>query len=140
MSNKESNVNKTDSIESSEVVTQKSDISKEKENSEKFKSEDELADLDIEKLPQEAQAIIGMMMASRRRISSPMSDPLSDKISTEHISKMLDIAEKDNEREFENTKLSKQYNLVTLVIALIFLAFITVFLGNKDLSTYQDIV
>ena len=53
---------------------------------------------------------------------------------------MLDIAEQDNEREFEDTKLTKLYNLVTLVIILVFLGFITVFLGNKDLSTYQDII
>ena len=53
---------------------------------------------------------------------------------------MLDIAQQDNEREFEDIKLSKLYNLVTLIIILIFLGFITVFLGNKDLSTYQDII
>ncbi|MGL4884661.1 MAG: hypothetical protein ACRC8K_26935 [Waterburya sp.] len=95
-------------------------------------------DLDIDELPQEAQAIVRMMMS--RSISTSSLSPLQDKINPEHISKILDIAEEDNKREFEDIKLVRIYNLLTLIIVLIFLGFLTVFLANKDLSTYQDII
>ena len=92
-------------------------------------------------MPEDDRAVIEMILSSRSVLTrSSLPGSLSNKINTEHISKMLDIAEQDNEREFKDTKLSRLYNLITLVIVLIFLGFITVFLGNKDLSTYQDIV
>jgi hypothetical protein len=95
-------------------------------------------DLDIDELPQEARAIVRMMMS--RSISTKSSSFLQDKVNQEHISKILEIAEEDNKREFEDTKLARIYNLLTLIIVLIFLGFLTVFLANKDLSTYQDII
>lgn len=138
MSNREDDKDKISEIDSNEIVSQKSDSS-EKNKLEYPKSE---AELDLEDLPEEAQAVMRMILSSRSisANSSSLSNSLSDKINTEHISKMLDIAEQDNEREFEDTKLTRLYNLVTLVIILVFLGFITVFLGNKDLSTYQDII
>lgn len=95
-------------------------------------------DLDIDDLPQEAKAIVRMMMS--RSISTSSSSFLQDKVNSEHISKILDIAEEDNKRELEDTKIARLYNLINLVIVLVFLGFLTVFLANKDLSTYQDIV
>lgn len=95
-------------------------------------------DLDIDELPQEAKAIVRMMMS--RSISTKSSSFLEDKVNSEHISTILKIAEEDNKREFEDAKLVKVYNLLTLVIILVFLGFLTVFLANKDLSTYQDII
>lgn len=129
MSNKEDDEDKINDVDSTEVASRSSEISKEK------KFEDKL----LEDLPEEA---LMKMVLSSGSISarSSFSNSLSDKINIEHISKMLDIAQQDNEREFEDIKLSKLYNLVTLIIILIFLGFITVFLGNKDLSTYQDII
>lgn len=138
MSNQEDDQEKIDDIDSSEIAFQKSDSSTGKK-SEYSKS---AAELDLEDLPEEAQAVMKMILSSRSisTRSSALSNSLSDKINTAHISKMLDIAEQDNEREFEDIKSIRLYNLVTLVIILIFLGFITVFLGNRDLSTYQDIV
>ena len=95
-------------------------------------------DLDIDDLPQEAKAIVRMMMS--KSIFTSSSSFFQDKINSEHISKILDIAEEDNKRELEDTKIARLYNLINLVIVLIFLGFLTVFLANKDLSTYQDIV
>lgn len=138
MSNKEDDEDKINGVDSTEVASQSSEISKEKK-----KIEDKLLEEnpDLEDLPEEAQAFMKMVLSSRSiSARSSLSNSLSDKINTEHISKMLDIAQQDNEREFEDIKLSKLYNLVTLIIILIFLGFITVFLGNKDLSTYQDII
>ncbi len=138
MSNQEDDKDKIDSVDSKEIVSQQSETNEKKNKPEELKSE---ADLVFEDLPEEAQAVMKMVLSrSISASSSSLSNPLSNKINTEHISKMLDIAEQDNEREFEDTKLSKLYNLITLVIILIFLGFITVFLGNKDLSTYQDII
>ena len=138
MSNQKDDKDKIDSAGSREIVSQKSEDNKEKKEPKDIKLGEEL---DLEGLPEEAQAVMKMVLSrSISARSSSLSNPLSEKINTEHISKMLDIAEQDNEREFEDTKLSKLYNLITLIIILVFLGFITVFLGNKDLSTYQDII
>ena len=135
MSNLENYKDENDSADSKEIASQQSEAEQRKN-----KIEESEADLDLEDLPKEAQAVMKMVMSRSISAKSSLSNSLSDKINTEHISKMLDIAEQDNEREFEDTKLSRLYNLITLVIILIFLGFITVFLGNKDLSTYQDII
>jgi len=87
--------------------------------------------------------MVRMMMSSSRSVSTNSSSlihSLEDKISSEHISTMLNIAEQDNKRGFEDTKSVRLYNLITLVIVLVFLGFLTVFLANKDLSTYQDVI
>ena len=113
MSNQEDDQEKIDDIDSSEIAFQKSDSSTGKK-SEYSKS---AAELDLEDLPEEAQAVMKMILSSRSisTRSSALSNSLSDKINTAHISKMLDIAEQDNEREFEDIKSIRLYNLVTLV-------------------------
>lgn len=120
----------------------KPDSEEERENIESKDIDSNLSklekDLDIDELPQEAKAIVRMMMS--RSVSTKSSSFLEDKINSEHISTILNIAEEDNKREFEDAKLVKLYNLLTLVIILVFLGFLTVFLANKDLSTYQDII
>lgn len=92
-------------------------------------------DLDFDDLPPD---IVRMMIS--RSISTGSSSSLEDKINTEHISRILDIAEEDNKREFKDIKFARLYNLAILVIVLFFFGFLTVFLANKDLSTYQDII
>lgn len=139
MPNQENEPDKIDNIGSSEIVSEQ--LYNERTNPSKSKNSKEESDL--KDLPEDAQAIMKMMLSSSSfsaRSSSPLSSSLSNKIDNTHISKMLDIAEQDNKREYEDTKLARIYNLITLVIILIFLGFITVFLGNKDLSTYQDII
>ena len=139
MSKREDEQDNINDVGSSEIVSEESD----KDTTNQRKSRNLEEELDLEDLPEEAQAVMKMILSSRSistRSSSSLPGSLSNKINTEHISKMLDIAEQDNAREFEDTKLARIYNLITLVIILIFLGFITVFLGNKDLSTYQDII
>ncbi len=119
--------------------------SKSKKESEALESNSLISNLsDLEKnfddLPDEAKAMLGMLQINRSSISTRSSSFLEDKINTEHISKILDIAEEDNKRELENIKLARLYNLINLVVVFIFLGFLTVFLANKDLSTYQDII
>ncbi|WP_334831281.1 hypothetical protein [Nostoc sp.] len=78
---------------------------------------------------------------SMQRISStPFISPIQEKINESHISKILEIAEKDDERAFADTQASRKYTLINIVIFLLFLGFLTVFLVNKDLETYRELL
>lgn len=70
----------------------------------------------LKNLPPEIQKVaeIGFSM---QRFSGPVPSPLLKKINEEHISKILDITAKGDEREFSDAQSSKKYNLVYVLIA-----------------------
>ncbi|BAY81290.1 hypothetical protein NIES267_07660 [Calothrix parasitica NIES-267] len=47
-----------------------------------------------------------------------------------HITKILDIVEKDDERAFADTQSARRYFLITLIIVLVFFGCLTVFFGQ----------
>jgi small-conductance mechanosensitive channel len=78
---------------------------------------------------------------------SQTSNPLAEKITESHITKVLDNSEKDSEREFEFNKLelkdqqsSKWFFLATFIISLIFIGFIIVFLSGVDKETMRFVL
>jgi hypothetical protein len=77
-----------------------------------------------------------LIMLSQQRIGFPVN-PINNKITPEHISKIIESSEKDSEREFELGKLeiqdqniSRLYFVVTLVVVLLFVGSIIYFLSN----------
>lgn len=72
--------------------------------------------------------------------SSPLVSPISEKINQQHITQILDIIEKDDERAFVHTRSARRYFLITLVIVLVFFGGLTVFLVNKDVALYQELL
>jgi xanthine/uracil permease len=86
---------------------------------------------ELSQLPSE---VVRFMMS--QSVSS--SNPLGEKITSEHIEKIIDSAEKDSEREFERDKLqfadgknSRLYHLGYFVLSLFFVGFIIVFLKEN---------
>lgn len=78
---------------------------------------------------------------------SQTSNPLAEKITESHITKVLDNSEKDSEREFEFNKLelqdqqsSKWFFLAIFIISLIFIGFIIVFLSGVDKETMRFVL
>ncbi|WP_013325317.1 hypothetical protein [Gloeothece verrucosa] len=116
---------------------------KELEKDEGQENNDEDTDLEeitteIENLPAPIKRVVQGTL-SMQRISSPFS-PLQNKITESHITKILEITEKDDERAFLDTKEERKYNFWYFVFILAFLVFITVFLVNKDITLYQEIL
>ncbi len=100
----------------------------------------------LDKLPQEMKSIFLAALSKQTTIGFP-TNPLSNKITSEHIGKIIDSTEKDSEREFEFNKLELQDQktsrwvfLAVFVIALTFVSFIIVFLSSVDKETMRFVL
>ena len=74
------------------------------------------------------------------RFSASSISPIIDKINQQHITKILESVEKDSERAFVDAQEARKYNLVAICIFVAVFVFLTVFLVNKDVAVYQDIL
>lgn len=111
----------------------------------KNQKSDQVGDLqnptdELEDLPPELKRILQTTLSMQRISSTPFRSPIQEKINESHISKILEIVEKDDERAFADTQASRKYTLINIVIFLLFLGFLTVFLVNKDLETYRELL
>lgn len=102
----------------------------------------------LDKLPPEARAIFLALsqQTSKTTIGFP-TNPLNEKITSEHIGKIIDSTEKDSERDFElnkleiqDQKISRLYFLGGLIIVLIFVGFVIVYLSNIDKETMRFVL
>jgi hypothetical protein len=69
-----------------------------------------------------------------------LTSSFQEKINEQHISTILESVEKDSERVFKDTQEARIYSVIYIVIILLFFSFLTVFLVNKDVAIYQDIL
>lgn len=116
-----------------------------KQSSDKISNNEEEGDLEklsdeLEQLPPQVRKVIETTLSMRGISSSSLISPISDKINEQHIDKILDIVEKDDERAFTDTQSARQYFLITLIIVLGFFGSLTVFLVNKDVAVYQELL
>ena len=62
------------------------------------------------------------------------SNPIADKITSEHISQLISKSDDQDKRDRDERKGERNYNLLLIIIGLIFVAFLLVFLqSNEDL-------
>ena len=96
---------------------------------------------ELENLPPEIKREITAFLSMQRISASASSlSPIQEKINEQHISKILEIAEKDDERAFADTQSARIYGFLTFIVAIGFLVFLTVFLVSKDVAVYQDVL
>ncbi|MBU7042479.1 MAG: hypothetical protein HXS47_02720 [Theionarchaea archaeon] len=107
-----------------------------KKNSEE---KDELQQEIIDQLPPEMKGLMAAGL-SIQQYSGPIPSRFFEKITEDHISKILDIAEKDEERSFEDVKSSRKYNLVYVLIFVGLFVFLTIFLIFKDVELYLEVL
>jgi hypothetical protein len=97
----------------------------------------------LEKLPPQARRSLEMFF-SAQRVFGPVYPPFLDKINAEHISKVLEISEKSDERDFKSAQSERKYKLIYLIIfCVVFLflfVFLTVYLADRDKELYKDIL
>lgn len=90
----------------------------------------------FEDIPPQMRQVVEFGMA---QIGS-RSNPLIKKISSEHIDKVLDQGERDNEREFKDVQSSRRYGFAYFLAALALLVFLTIFIAPLDKALYLEIV
>ncbi|MDZ8104852.1 MAG: hypothetical protein RM338_04400 [Nostoc sp. DedQUE12a] len=100
----------------------------------------------IEKLPEELGNLPPEIrkqittVLSMGRFSASSISPILNKINQQHITKILESVEKDSERAYLDAQEARKYNLVAICIFVAVFVFLTVFLVNKDVAVYQDIL
>lgn len=106
-------------------------------NSSKKQGEEDSVEPEILKnIPPEFRQIVEVGMARL----GPVPNPLLQKITPEHIDKILDLAGKDGERIFQDTRSSRRYTLTYVGIGAALFLFLTVSLAPVDKQLYLEIV
>jgi len=113
-----------------ETDKQMSEVSSE-ENNEAVESEL------LKKLPPEAKKIFAMMATQR---SGLITNPITHKINEKHIDKILEIADKDDDRSFNDAVETRKYALIYFIIFAGLFVFSTVFLVSHDKELYKEVI
>lgn len=111
----------TENNDKKEVVSK----SKETENIEETKI--------LENLPPEVKKVVEMGF-SMQRISGTMPNPILSKINENHIDRILDIAQKEEDNSFKDAQSTKKYSLIYFILLIIFVGFLIFYLVDKDRS------
>ena len=121
----------------------------EKVINEKEKEKDSDSKEDFEVIPDDI--LDGIPIEDRSRIKGKMtqmmfstemkrSNPLSEKITSEHISKLIENSNTQDERDRKERKSDKNYQIIFLLIGLIFIGFLIVFLKDDKELLYKVII
>ena len=82
---------------------------------------------------------IKQLTVSAHRVG-PAPNPIAEKITTVHISAILNNAAKNDERAFEDAKISRKYVLGYVLISVAVFIFLTVYLVDIDKELWKEIV
>ena len=93
----------------------------------------------LENVPEEIKKMIEIGF-SMQRFSGPLPPQFLSKLNEEHISKILDLSERDDQRTFQDTQSARKYTLVYIIIAAALFVFATIFLVNKDSELYKEVL
>lgn len=67
-------------------------------------------------------------------------NPISEKITEEHITKLIEKSDNQDVRDREERKSQRNYNLLLLIIGLVFLGFLIVYLKEDKELLYKIII
>jgi hypothetical protein len=104
----------------------------------------ELSELSIEpevldKLPPDTKKRL-VEMNSFMALSGPLVPPFLKKINEEHISKVLEISDKDSQRAYDDAQATKKYTLAYIVLSFLLFGFIVVYLADRNPALLKDIL
>ncbi len=89
----------------------------------------------LDALPAEERGRVAAII-KQTMISGMMtrSNPISDKITSEHITDLISKSDEQDKRDRKERKEEKLYNLVLIILGLLFIGFLVVYLtDNQDL-------
>ena len=93
----------------------------------------------LEKLPPEAKKQIKAQL-SMMSVTAPLQNPLARKITPEHISRIIDLSEKDSTNAYKDTRASRRFAFGYVLIFVGLFVFLTIFLTPLDKDLYQSII
>ena len=81
-------------------------------------------------------------MITQTMVSGVMkkNNPISEKITSEHISKLIENSNIQDERDRKERKSDKNYQVIFLLIGLFFLVFLIVFLKDDKELLYKIVI
>jgi len=86
----------------------------------------------LQRLPKGVREAVGIMMS----VSGPVPNPLLGKITTQHISQLINNQEKENDRRFQTDREERSHNFKIFIVAIgaiIALTVFLVFMKEKDI-------
>lgn len=104
-----------------------------KENS--STSDDIIPDEILDTIPEEDRGKVASII-KQTMVSGVMrrSNPIADKITSEHITQIINRSDDQDKRDRSERKGERNYNLVLIILSLLFVGFLIVFLqSNEDL-------
>jgi len=95
----------------------------------------------LESIPVEERSKIKSFM-SQTMISGVMkrSNPIAEKITSEHLTRLLENSDEQDKRDRAERKSEKNYQIIFLIIGLAFIGFLIVFLKDDKELLYKVII
>ena len=93
----------------------------------------------FDKLPPDAKRLVEMSL-TMARFSGPMPNPLLEKISGEHIGKIIENTEKDSERQYKDIQSARKYALAYVAMSILLFGFIIVYLADRNPTLLKEIL
>jgi hypothetical protein len=95
----------------------------------------------VKKLPpEEGKTIKKSLEVMMGSFSMSPYSPLYKKVTGEHIDKIIEYSEKDDERSFQYAKISKTHTLIITILSMVVFIFLTIFLAKDASNIYMDIL
>lgn len=103
--------------------------------------DDIIPDEVLETLPiEDRKNVVRIIKESMVSSITRRGNPISEKITEEHITKLIDKSDSQDLRDRQERKSQRSYNLIILVIGLLFLGFLIIFLKDDKELLYKIIV
>lgn len=99
-----------------------------KDNAGKEESSEVIPAEMLKNLPPETRKEVLSIMSMQR--IGPMPSPFAHKVTEEHISKILEIAEKDDDLSYKDVQQSRKYTLGYILIFVALFIFLVIFLSS----------
>jgi len=92
--------------------------------------------------PQIREFFLSVTSSKQSAISQSdfFTNKLADKMTEQHIDKILDSVREDNERQFRYANNQRNYNLIYVIISITLFVFLTVYLVKDSAEIYYKIL
>ena len=80
------------------------------------------------------------MGMSVQRFSGSLPNPILSKLDKEHITKILEQGEKEEENLYKDKQSTKKYNLIYFILILLLIVFLVIYLANENKDLLLEII
>lgn len=126
---------------SSKDLVQDSEKQDSEKNKQNEKEESVIPDEILEQLPEEERGRVTSIIR-QTMIAGVLGrkNPIADKITSDHIDKILDGSEKNSEREYNEKKNQRWFIFAIILVGIALLIFLTVYLAKDNEATFMKIL